>query len=190
VRWSRTLKVNGVVGTRDVVKCEVPVLLGIFKRPSHTRSVVEALKQAKPVRLFVAADGPRFGCNEDIERCRLARQAATEVDWPCEVKTRFLQENVGCGPGVSPGISWFFEHVEYGIILEDDCVPHPHFFPFCGELFDRYASDERIMRISGLSPYPARAYPYDLPFQPQISLFRMGNVAPCVEAFFLRVGSN
>lgn len=145
-------------------KVTTPVLLVIFNRPEKTRRVVEALWQVKPAQLFVAADGPRSGHPEDIEKCRLARQAATDIDWPCDVKTRFLDENVGCGPGVSSGIGWFFEHVEHGVILEDDCVPHPHFFPFCGELFERYAADERIMRISGFAPYPVRKYPYDYHF--------------------------
>lgn len=143
---------------------QLPVLLVIFNRAEHTRRVVEALRQAKPLRLFVAADGPRPDRPEDIEKCRLAREAATAIDWPCEVNTRFLQTNAGCGPAVSSAITWFFEHVEHGVILEDDCVPHPHFFRFCAELLERYAEDERIMRITGLSPYPARDYPYDYHF--------------------------
>jgi hypothetical protein len=143
---------------------QVPVLLAIFNRPEKTRKVVKALRKVKPPQLFVAADGPRPGHPEDVEKCRLARQVATDIDWPCDLQIRFLDKNVGCGMGISSAIGWFFEHVDYGVILEDDCVPHPHFFPFCSELFERYAEDERIMRISGLSPYPARNYPYDYHF--------------------------
>jgi len=99
---------------------ELPVLLVIFNRPDHTRRAVEALRQTRPARLFVAADGPRPSRPEDIEKCRLARQAGTEIDWPCEVKTRFLNENAGCGPAVSSAMTWFFEHVEHSIILEDE----------------------------------------------------------------------
>jgi hypothetical protein len=142
----------------------IAVLLVIFNRPEHSRRVIEALRQAKPTRLFVAADGPRVSHPEDIKKCWLARQAVTDIDWPCEVKTQYLDENLGCGLAVSSATSWFFGHVEQGIILEDDCVPHPHFFPFCNELFERYADDERIMRIAGLSPYPPRNYPYDYHF--------------------------
>jgi hypothetical protein len=143
---------------------KVPILLVIYNRPDNTRRVVEALRPIRPTQLFVAADGPRPNCPEDLEKCPLARQAATVIDWPCDVKTRFLEGNVGCGPAVSSAITWFFEHVEHGVILEDDCIPHPDFFPFCGELFERYAGDQRIMRITGLSPYPVRNYPYDYHF--------------------------
>ena len=74
---------------------EIPVLLTIFNRPDKTRAVMENLRQIKPKRLFVAADGPRLNHPQDIEKCRLARQAATTVDWACDVKTRFLDDNIG-----------------------------------------------------------------------------------------------
>ena len=35
-----------------------------------------------------------------------------------------------------------FKSVDEAIILEDDCVPHKSFFPFCQELLERYR-DER-----------------------------------------------
>ena len=143
---------------------EIPVLLTIFNRPDKTRAVMENLRQVKPTRLFVAADGPGLDRPQDVEKCRMARQAATAVDWVCDIKTRFLDDNMGCDPAVSSAIEWFFQHVEYGIILEDDCLIHPHFFPFCGDLLKRYSDDERIMQISSLSPYAAREHPYDYHF--------------------------
>lgn len=143
---------------------QVPVLLLIFNRPEKTRIVVDALRKIRPARLYVAADGPRPDRPEDEEKCRQARQAATDIDWPCDLHTRFLDSNVGCEPSVSSAIGWFFDHVEYGLIFEDDCVPHPHFFTFCSELFARYANDFRIMQISGLAPYAERTHPYDYHF--------------------------
>jgi hypothetical protein len=143
---------------------EIPVLLTIFNRPDKTRAVMENLRQIKPKQLFVAADGPRPNLSHDIEKCRLARQEATTVDWPCEITTRFLDDNIGCDPAVSTAIDWFFQNVEYGIILEDDCLVHPHFFTFCEELFERYADDERIMQIASISPYAPREHPYDYHF--------------------------
>ena len=72
-----------------------------------------------------------------------------EVDWDCCVHTLFREQNLGCKLAVSEAINWFFEHVEAGVILEDDCLPHPMFFPFCAELLERYRDDERVMVISG-----------------------------------------
>jgi hypothetical protein len=112
----------------------------------------------------VAADGPRVDHPQDHEKCRLAREAATNIDWTCDIKTRFLDDNIGCDPAISSAIDWFFQNVECGIILEDDCIVHPHFFAFCGELFVRYADDQRIMQISSLSLHDARIHPYDYHF--------------------------
>lgn len=124
-----------------------PVLLLIFNRPDLTEQVMDQIRQAAPRKLFVGADGPRPEHSEDKKRCKEAREVATQVDWDCEVHTLFRDNNLGCKEAVSSAITWFFEHVEAGIILEDDCVPHPTFFPYCAELLCRYHNDERIMTI-------------------------------------------
>ena len=126
-----------------------PVLLIVFNRPDTTRQVFDAIGQARPRQLFVAADGPREGVDGDVALCAAARTVATSVGWDCDVQTLFRAENLGCGLGPSSAISWFFDNVTAGIILEDDCVPHSTFFQFCGELLDYYRDVPRIMAISG-----------------------------------------
>jgi hypothetical protein len=126
------------------------ILFLVFNRPELTRKVMAAIREAQPPKLYVAADGPR-ACKNEEELCSQARLIATEVDWPCEVKTLFRAQNLGCRRAVSEAVDWFFRHEESGIILEDDCCPHPTFFPYCEEMLDRYATDERIMSIDGSS---------------------------------------
>jgi len=151
-------------GKMNTMSVQVPTLLVIFNRPAKTRQVIQALQQVKPARLFVVADGPRTDHPQDQEACRQAREAAMAIDWPCDVKTKFLDSNVGCGLAVSSGISWFFEYVDKGIILEDDCLPHSDFFPYCQELLERYADDKRVMAICGLAPFPPREHSFDYHF--------------------------
>ncbi len=130
-------------------KMKQPVLLIIFNRPATTQKVFQEIQKAKPPKLFVSADGPRPGNQQDLDKCKAAREIIKQVDWPCELYTNFRDGNLGCSIGPSSGISWFFENVGEGIILEDDCVPHPTFFRFCDELLDRYRADQRVMTISG-----------------------------------------
>ena len=130
----------------------IPVLLIIFKRPDTTRQVFEAIRQAKPPRLYVAADGPRPGKPGEAEQVQATRDRVRQVDWEFEVKTLFRDQNVGCGIGPSTAIDWFFEHEEAGIILEDDCLPNRSFFVFCQEMLELYARDTRIMQVSGVNP--------------------------------------
>jgi len=128
---------------------QTAVLFLVFNRPDTTAQVFEAIRKAKPPRLYVAADGPRANREGEAERVARVREIATAVDWPCEVKTLFREGNLGCKHAVSGGITWFFEHEEQGIILEDDCFPDPSFFRFCESLLQRYASDERVAVVTG-----------------------------------------
>ena len=130
----------------DILK--TAVLFLVFNRPDTTNKVFEKIRQAKPSRLYVAGDGPRVGYNEE-DKVAKTREITTRVDWPCEVKTLFRDKNLGCKNGVSTAITWFFDHEEQGIILEDDCLPHLDFFSYCEDLLDRYSKDERVSAITG-----------------------------------------
>ena len=125
------------------------VLFIIFNKPKTTQTVFEAIRLAKPIRLYIAADGPRENKSGEKELCEQTRKIAQNVDWDCEVKTLFQKENLGCGKAVSHAISWFFENEEMGIILEDDCLPHQSFFKYCEELLEKYKNNEKIGIISG-----------------------------------------
>ncbi|WP_185817028.1 nucleotide-diphospho-sugar transferase [Hymenobacter metallilatus] len=125
------------------------VLLLIFNRPDTTRRVFEAVRRARPPRLYIAADGPRSSHPDDQARCTAARAIVADIDWPCEVFTLFRTTNLNCGVGPASAIDWFFRQEEEGIILEDDCVPAPSFFRFCEELLARYRTDTRVMHIGG-----------------------------------------
>lgn len=132
-----------------------PVLFLVFNRPSTTQRVFQAIREAQPAQLYIVADGPRQNKAGEAERCEEVRHIVSQVDWPCEVKKMFREENMGCGRGVPHGIDWFFLQVEEGIILEDDCLPSPDFFKFCDELLSKYREDTRVMQIGGNNFVPA-----------------------------------
>ncbi|MGZ3884921.1 MAG: glycosyltransferase family 9 protein, partial [Bacteroidia bacterium] len=123
----------------------------IFNRPELTQAVFSRIREIKPKFLFVAADGPRKGNYADAISCGLTRDIINQVDWECELKLLYREENLGCGKAVSGAITWFFGQVEKGIILEDDCLPRHSFFRFCEEMLDRYASDEHVFHIGGVN---------------------------------------
>jgi hypothetical protein len=126
-----------------------PVLFIIFNRPDTTHRVFEAIKAARPAKLYVAADGPRNDSPGEALLCKQARDVVVAVDWDCTVKTLYRDENAGCKYGVSAAINWFFDHEEEGIILEDDCMPANSFFKFCDVLLEKYRDDTRIRHITG-----------------------------------------
>lgn len=126
-----------------------PVLLIIFNRPEKTKRVFEAIKNQKPKFLYVAADGPRPGNAEDIEKCKAARDVIL-VDWDCEFHTLYCDENRGCGKGPAEAITWFFENVDEGIIIEDDSIPAPDFFMYAQILLHKFKNDTRIKVIGSM----------------------------------------
>ncbi len=126
-----------------------PIAFIVFNRPDVTATVFEAIRKARPTTLLLIADGPRAHKQGEVEKCEAVRRIVMNIDWECDVRTRFQESNLGCKRNVSSGISWVFEQVESAIILEDDCLPQPSFFRFCDELLERYKDDERIMQISG-----------------------------------------
>ena len=130
------------------------VLFIIFNKVEETKRVFEAIKNARPPRIYLASDGARMeksGEKEHVEHLR--NDIVSNIDWDCAIKTRFSEINQGCGRGVANAVSWFFENEEMGIILEDDCLPCPDFFRFCDELLVKYKDDERISTIAGTNQF-------------------------------------
>ena len=130
---------------------DVPVLMVFFNREEPLKQVFEAVKKARPSKLFLAQDGARKGNITDEENIKKCREAVSLIDWECEVYYNYSEENLGCGKRMSSAISWAFEYVDRLMILEDDCVPGEDFFPFCEELLEKYKDDERISMISAMN---------------------------------------
>lgn len=134
---------------------QTAVLFLVFSRLDTTKQVFEAIRQAKPPRLYIAADGARPNREGEDKKVQAVRDFITQnIDWDCEVKTLFRDKNLGCKYAVSSAITWFFENEEQGIILEDDCLPSQSFFWYCEELLTRYKDDPDIYLISGDSRGP------------------------------------
>ncbi len=128
---------------------KVPVLILAFNRPDHVSRAMEAIRMYQPERLYLECDGARSHKDGEKEAVEATRKAMLDaIDWRCEVKTLFREENLGCAHAVNDAISWFFQHEEYGIICEDDIILSQDFFRFCEELLPRYAKEERVMQIS------------------------------------------
>jgi hypothetical protein len=126
-----------------------PVAILVFNRPDLTRRVFDVVAAQRPPTLLVVADGPRAQRDGEAQRCAQVRAIFDKIDWPCDFRTNFASENLGCRRRVSSGLDWVFQQVDRAIILEDDCLPHPTFFPFCHELLERYRDEPKVMHITG-----------------------------------------
>ena len=129
-----------------------PVVLIVFNRPEPTRRVFAAIAAARPSKLLIVADAPRADQQGERERCEEVLKIVSAVDWPCTVEINLAPENFGCRRRVKTGLDWAFSLVEEAIILEDDCLPDPSFFPYCSQLLERYRDCRQVGIISGFNP--------------------------------------
>jgi len=126
-----------------------PVLFLIFRQPEVTKVAFEQIRKAKPKKLYISADGPRSDHPGEDTECEATRAVVASIDWDCEVRTRFLTNNLGLKKAVSSALDWFFDEEDEGIILEYDCVPDASFFAYCQEMLRRYRDDIRVFSITG-----------------------------------------
>lgn len=140
---------DAIARTGDFV-C-APILILAFNRPKLVSALLKRISFAKPARIFFAVDAARSEAEMDL--VEQTKKVILEIDWPCKVSTFFRTENRGCRNAPPEAISWFFDHVEGGIILEDDCHPAPEFLRLASELLTRYKDDERVGAITAFNRY-------------------------------------
>ena len=128
---------------------DVSVLILFFNRADSLQQVFDAVRKARPARLFLYQDGPRG--ERDLKGIQACRNVVAQVDWPCEVHRLFQEKNFGCDPSEFISQQWAFSIADKCIVLEDDDVPSPTFFTFCKEMLDRYEHDERVGMIAGFN---------------------------------------
>ena len=135
---------------------QTPIAFCIYNRPEKTRRVFDAIASARPAILLVVADGPRSELENDVELVTKTRAVIETVDWDCDVRVNYADENLGCRFRMASGLDWAFEQEERVIVLEDDCLPHESFFGYCDELLDCYANHPEVMMVSGNNFQPSR----------------------------------
>src|SRR4051812_35042986 len=126
---------------------DLAVLLVIHRRSAATRRVFDAIAQAQPRRLFIAADGPATA--DDRRACGETRAVVEHITWPCEVSRDYRDENLGLNRRMVSALDWVFGEADEAVVLEDDCLPHPEFFRFCSAMLSRYRDNPRILHVSG-----------------------------------------
>ena len=126
---------------------DTPIVIVAFKRPDTTKQVLQAVRAQRPSQLFIICDGARS--YQEAEEVKATRDILKNIDWPCQVRHNYADQNMGLRGRIETGLDWVFSHVDRAIILEDDCVPHPSFFNFCGDLLDVHQDDDDVMLIAG-----------------------------------------
>ena len=136
---------------KHAAEVDVAVLILFFTRPEPLKKVFDAIRQARPSKLYLYQDGPRGP--QDMAGIEACRQVVCddEIDWECDVQRNYQTLNAGCDPSNFNAQKWAFSLSDKCVIFEDDSIPSVSFIRFCKEMLDRYEHDERIVMIEGFN---------------------------------------
>ena len=126
----------------------LPVLITFFNRPNTLRRVLESVSARQDLEVYFASDGPRnLEDRLNLDRC----WELVDHYFPGTPNTRKLNRaaNSGCRLAMTDNITWFFDLVDYGAILEDDCVPNSNFFKMQSYFLENSDYAKRFISISG-----------------------------------------
>lgn len=126
-----------------------PVLIVAFKRADNVRELLRLCKLNGVHSVYVVVDGPRS--TEDVPAIISVRSevlAAVQDDF-FTITYYFRESNVGCSASVISACDWFFSQVEYGAVLEDDCIPSNGFFTFVKMARKQLISNPKIALACG-----------------------------------------
>lgn len=136
---------------------DIPVLLMGFNRPDLLNRALESLREQGVQNLYVSLDGPRF--EGEVKSCKECHQCVEQYRDSFNLKVLSRSSNLGCYLGVVSNIDWFFSQVNFGIIIEDDCIIDAEFFRRaqeyidCPELFLRH----EVGMITAHNPFESTA---------------------------------
>lgn len=125
------------------------LLIG-FNRSDLLESSLNRLQKFDKSNIWVSIDGPRPQNPRDQEENRKIRKILGESTIPTG-NLNINTSNLGCREGVVQAISWFFEHNDSGIILEDDIEIDSSYLLCMQYLLEKFHDDLEVFSISSHS---------------------------------------
>lgn len=156
---------------------ETPVVFFIFRRPDTTARVFEKIREARPKKLYVVADGARKDKIDEADLVARTREVVANVDWPCEVSRIYSSVNLGLRERIFSGLDEVFSKEPMAIVLEDDCLPSPSFFSFCSETLTTYENNQQVALVSGFNFAPLKTAEEDYFFSRSTYIWGWGTWA-------------
>jgi hypothetical protein len=127
---------NSILEKRQSV--EIPILVIGYNRSTEIRFVLDHLEYIDATRLYIALDGPK-GLHDKKQVMRV-RNIVAHSKVPRE-NIFYNNTNSGCREFPIAAITWFFEQVEIGVIVEDDVLIHRDFPAFSSYYLSRYGNN-------------------------------------------------
>ena len=138
--------------------------LTVFKRPNHTRQVLESIKLNGYKKIYIFQDGPRG--EEDMQGCAEVSEIIRGIDW-AETELHISAKNKGCRRSIIDAVTYVLERHNSMTCVEDDVVLSKGYKKFMDAALTKYEHDKRVFTAAGLQydPIIPPDYKYDAFFQ-------------------------
>lgn len=126
----------------------IPVLLVGFNRPAAMAQTARVVADLGYDEVYLGVDGPREGSASDGALIEQSVEAARHALGHGIRGVLRQTSNLGCAAAVPTAIDWFFQHVESGLILEDDCIPTAQAAEFVETGLAQYQTSESVYLVT------------------------------------------
>lgn len=128
----------------------IPIVLFVFRRLDSVKLLMNIIRETKPLKIYVFADGARENHENEAEQVNKVRDYISKaIDWKCESHIIFAKKNKGCAKNICDGMNYVFQKEKEAIIFEDDALPTHSFFRYAELLLNKYRDNRKIQYIAG-----------------------------------------
>lgn len=102
---------------------KIAVLLICFNRPDEFLISFSKIVEFYPKKIFIHIDGPRN--KSDHNKINEIKNHILKSKEECNIYEQ--KNNLGCKSAVQFALNWFYNNVDYGLIIEDDILVYDNF---------------------------------------------------------------
>jgi hypothetical protein len=135
----------------NIVDKGLPILVIGFQRVDPLEEILASCLRETSSIIYVSIDGGTPESELRVSETRRLIEQMSDLN-PGRIKFRFFTKNFGSAVNVISSLDWFFSENEFGVVFEDDCIPHPDFFAFAMHALQFIAKDPDIWFFSGYRP--------------------------------------
>jgi hypothetical protein len=130
---------------------QIPVLLIAYRRADNVAKILLSCIAETESKIYVVIDAPS-NFNDQVQHdVRKTVETVSKIakEYPGRINYVVRAKNVGCAASVLSACEWFFMQEEFGIILEDDCIPSESFFSLVESARHTIESNTDIWMVCG-----------------------------------------
>lgn len=128
-----------------------PILIIGYQRVNSLELILNICLKETTSKIFISMDGPPHSNSGLIDQARML-VADFKSAYPDRISLKLSSENVGVGVHVISALDWFFSINSFGVVLEDDCVPHKDFFKYSISAIEFIKTQDSVWLFSGYRP--------------------------------------